>query len=107
MKQVDGDGNGPEKVINTARKYTSKVPNSSQVWLARLEAEKAFTRAGGSEGRMSVESAWREARGSVAGREEDVLKVWIWGLGDEEVELVGENKIKTHKVCKKDNFFWK
>lgn len=100
MKLVDGDGSDPEKVIDTARKYTTKVPESSQVWLARLEVEKAF-RASGSEGRRSVESVWREARCSVTGKEEEVSKVWIWGLGDEEGELVGVDKIKTHKVNKK------
>lgn len=90
---MEAEGSDPEKVINTARKYTSKVPGSSQVWLARLGAEKAFD----GEGQRSVESAWREARNSVTGKEEDVLKVWIWGLGDEEAELVGD-KIRNHEV---------
>lgn len=90
------DASVPAKAIRTARKYTSKAPASSQVWLARLEVEKAFG-AGGTEGQASVGETWREARNSVAGGEEDVLKVWLWGLGDEEAKLVGDKKM-IHEV---------
>lgn len=40
---------------------------------------------------------WTEARSSVAGEEDDVLKVWIWGLGDEEAKLIGDKR-KIHEV---------
>lgn len=91
-------GQDPGKVIKTARKYTTKARGSSQVWLARLEAEKTYCSRSGVEGQRVVVSAWKEARESVTGKEEDVLKVWIWGLGDEEAKLVGDKR-RIHEVC--------
>jgi hypothetical protein len=64
--------------------------------LARLNAEKEFG-AGGAKGQATVVETWRLARRSVAGPEEEVMKVWLWGLGDEEVKLIGEKR-KIHEV---------
>lgn len=66
------------------------------MWLARLEAEKVFG-ASSVEGQRAVAMTWTEARSSVAGEEDDVLKVWIWGLGDEEAKLIGDKR-KIHEV---------
>lgn len=104
MRVTEADVNDPVKVIKMAQKYTTKAPGSCQVWLARLEAEKKF-RASGIEGQRAVESVWREARKSVTGKEEDVLKVWIWGLGDEEGQTVVDKR-RSHEVSLEREMRW-
>ncbi|KXN90172.1 U3 small nucleolar RNA-associated protein 6 [Leucoagaricus sp. SymC.cos] len=95
------DANVPAKVLRLGQKYTAKAPASSQVWLARLAAEKEFGTSG-AKGQASVVETWRSARQYVAGKEEDVLNVWIWGLGDEEAKLVGDKR-KTHEALLKES----
>lgn len=74
----------PVKVLKLARKYSSEIPDSVEVWLARLTAEKQYA------SRKEVEQAWADARDSVQGTSEDLERVWMWGLeqyvDDDEVE---------------------
>lgn len=84
------DNGVPAKLNRILEKYTSKAPQAAQVWLARLEAEKA----GGSS--VEVAGTWKKARKSVRGKEDGVLKVWMWGLG--EGKLIGENKRMMYEV---------
>ncbi|CDO69297.1 hypothetical protein BN946_scf184976.g16 [Trametes cinnabarina] len=69
--------NSPEKILRLARKHTARAPADARVWLARLDAEKAFAAPG------EVESAWAEARGRVEGPA--LADVWLWGLRSEVV----------------------
>jgi len=62
------------KVLKLARKYTSDMPTSHEVWLARLHAEERLA------SREEAESAWSAARSSVVGSPEDVQRVWSWGV---------------------------
>ncbi|KAI3597017.1 u3 small nucleolar rna-associated protein 6 [Moniliophthora roreri] len=82
-----------DKVLITAQRYTSRVPGSACVWLARLAAMKEFS--GTNEG--SIQRVWAEARRSVSGSREDVAAVWIWGLeflGDERKRNVHEELLR-------------
>lgn len=83
------------KMLKLARKYTTlpSTRNSSPLWLARLETEKALLipnpeaspenengddsvrRTSGVE---EVEKSWKEARESVSG--EGVIDIWMWGV---------------------------
>ncbi|KAL7281262.1 hypothetical protein ACG7TL_004570 [Trametes sanguinea] len=66
--------NSPEKILRLARKHTARAPAwaDASVWLARLDAEKAFAPPG------EVESAWADARGRVEGP--GLEDVWLWGV---------------------------
>ena len=86
------DASVPAKVVRLGQKYSAKAPASAEVWLARLAAEKEF--GAGEKGQGSVVEIWRSARQSVVGTEEEVLKVWLWGLDEELIE----DKRKTHEV---------
>ena len=77
------------KVLNTAKKYTSRVPEAACVWLARLEAVQTLT------GKGDTEDVWAEARRSISVSHEDVSTVWTWGLAS----LPQEPKRKVHEVC--------
>ncbi|KAK0437529.1 U3 small nucleolar RNA-associated protein 6-domain-containing protein [Armillaria borealis] len=72
--RVLGHGAGGSRVVEKARKYTSRCPQAASVWLERLAMEKQH----GS--RETVEKAWEEARRSVAGSEVEIASVWQWGL---------------------------
>ncbi|KIJ67863.1 hypothetical protein HYDPIDRAFT_107389 [Hydnomerulius pinastri MD-312] len=63
-----------KKMLKLARRY-SMVSTSPDVWLARLDAEKAS-------GEASVLSAWASARVAVRpnGDEKGVKSVWLWGF---------------------------
>lgn len=87
------------QIVRLGERYSTKVPESSEVWLARLEAEKALRMDGGEE-QARVEEIWRLAREKVRGEEEGVLRVWMWGLEDEQVELVKDRR-KMHEVKNK------
>ncbi|KAL0581821.1 U3 snoRNP protein [Marasmius crinis-equi] len=76
-----------EKVLNTAKKYTSKVPEAACVWLARLEGVLKLR------GREGTEEVWAEARRSVPVSHEDAPTVWTWGLAF----LPQEHKRKVHE----------
>ena len=64
----------PSKTLRIARKYTVKAPQSPAVWLARLDAERAYA------GEAEADEAWAEARGSSAGSPDELEAVWTWGL---------------------------
>lgn len=69
------------KILNFARKYTARIPESAAVWLARLEAEKRINPSV-----ENIEKAWAEARKCVAeDATGDVQLVWMWGLSDSDV----------------------
>jgi len=51
------------------------------------------------EGQARVREIWRLAREKVKGEEDEVLRIWMWGLGDEQVELV-EDQRKMYEVKK-------
>jgi U3 small nucleolar RNA-associated protein 6 len=70
-------GEAPAKVIKTAARYTSQVPQSSRVWLARLAAEKAVGTGTG------ARDAWGEARKLARGSEEEMVRVWTWGVEEQ------------------------
>lgn len=82
-------GQPPAKVCKIAQKYTRKAPNSSRVWLARLLVEQEL-------GTSTIGDVWAEARKQVQGSEEDMLRVWTWGLG----RVVGDREAqkKVHEV---------
>lgn len=63
-------------VVNLARAYTGKSPDAPDVWLARLDVERACAA-----GTAQVEAAWAEARQSAKGAPGDLEAVWAWGLG--------------------------
>ncbi|KAJ3824206.1 U3 snoRNP protein [Lentinula raphanica] len=65
----------PAKALNTARKYTSRVPSSAVVWLARLTGMKGLN-----EGFDAVGKIWHEARRSVSPKDENLMRVWTWGV---------------------------
>jgi U3 small nucleolar RNA-associated protein 6 len=81
----------PAKVLKLARRYTSEIPRSADVWLVRLAAEKHFAT------REEVEQAWSDARNSAEGTTDEVERVWVWGLthytGDEM-----EERLRVHEV---------
>ncbi|KAF8513171.1 U3 small nucleolar RNA-associated protein 6-domain-containing protein [Hysterangium stoloniferum] len=78
-----------------ARKYTIKDAGRSNagLWLARLEAEKLA-------GMEGVGKTWAEGRNMVSGETEEVLRVWMWGLGyagdDGNLELLLRESIKMN-----------
>jgi U3 small nucleolar RNA-associated protein 6 len=81
------DKGAPAKLGRIIQKYTGQAPQAAQVWLARLDAEKAGA------SRAEVAATWKKARKSVCGKEEEVLKVWMWG-----VEESGEKKKTMYEV---------
>jgi len=86
------------QIVRLGERYSAKVPESSEVWLARLEAEKALSMDDG-EGQARVEEIWGLAREKVKGEEEEVLGIWMWGLGEEQVHLVKDQR-KMYEVKK-------
>jgi len=82
----------PAKILRTARKYTIKAPKSAHVWYERLMAESRF-----SEGRSVVDKAWAEARRVVEGSEDELEKIWTWGLFP---ETPAEGRLSTYEVCR-------
>lgn len=65
------------KILKLAKKYTSRAPNSSELWLARLQFEDLY-----SDG-SSWHKVWEEGRKSIGKNEADsgsVEHVWLWGL---------------------------
>jgi len=76
-----------DKVLKLARKYTSNIATSAEVWLARLEVESRFS------SREDVEQAWSDARKSVHGAADELERVWLWGLQRDGME----EKRQIHK----------
>lgn len=66
------------------------MPTSAEVWLARLDAEKDLSKW------EEVERAWSDARSSVEGSEEDVERVWLWGLDHYPSDRT--DRLRTHEV---------
>ena len=89
IKALMAAGGGPAKVLKTAARYTTQAPGSSRVWLARLAAEKAV----GTE--TGARDAWAAARTLARGSEEEVVRVWMWGIDE---ERRSEEKKRLHKV---------
>ncbi|KAH7926525.1 hypothetical protein BV22DRAFT_1008879 [Leucogyrophana mollusca] len=65
-----------KKTLKLARKYAAGS-SSANVWLVRLDAERASPGGGG-----DMKAAWESARKSVRGDTSDqsVEKIWLWGL---------------------------
>lgn len=91
---ANGDKNLGAKFGRLIEKYTEKVPQAAQVWLARLDA--ARVGASSAEDERALAATWKKARNSVSGKEEDILKVWLWGL--EEAKLFRDNKRIMYEV---------
>ncbi|KDQ21825.1 hypothetical protein BOTBODRAFT_99309 [Botryobasidium botryosum FD-172 SS1] len=70
----------PEKVLKLARKYTSQIPSSAAIWVARLKVEKQLATP------EATRTAWAQAREHADG--EGVEDVWLWGLADLHAEDV-------------------
>lgn len=94
LQLINGDSMGPAKILETARRYSAKRPKCAHVWVARLEAEKQIGLL--SEGREVVDKAWAEARRAVEGSQEEIEKVWLWGVFR---ESSGAERLKIHEVC--------
>lgn len=84
---------GPAKILNKARRYCSRAPQSARVWAARLVAEKEFATT--SEGRNVLDKVWAEARQAVEGSDAELEMVWTWGLF---LEDSAEQRLKIHEV---------
>jgi U3 small nucleolar RNA-associated protein 6 len=80
------DKGTPAKLDRIVQKYTDLAPQAAQVWLARLDAEK-----GGGSSAEVVAATWKGARECVRGEEEEVAKVWMWGVH-------GEKKREMYEV---------
>lgn len=81
----------PAKVLKLVRRYTSELPRSAEVWLARLAAEKHFAT------REEIEHAWSNARNSVEGTPDEVERVWVWGLARYTRDEM-EERLRIHEV---------
>ncbi|KZT08401.1 uncharacterized protein LAESUDRAFT_757637 [Laetiporus sulphureus 93-53] len=80
--------NTPEKILRLARKCTTKNTGRAQVWLARLDAERAFGASG-----EELDRAWDDARGAVQGK--GIESVWLWGLDHGHVRASGEGAVSS------------
>jgi hypothetical protein len=88
VRLLSGDAQQLDKAVARGRRYTARARGDADVWLARLDAERAAGVAA-----ERVAGAWREARGAVGGEARE--RVWMWGLrgddGDREVCEVGHD----------------
>lgn len=78
------------KALETARRYTARVPESGSVWVARLGAVKKL-----SQNVDMVDKIWHEARRSVSPSDKDLVNVWTWGLS-KDMEL--SKRLKDYEV---------
>lgn len=76
------------KALETARRYTTRIPESASVWIARLTAIKELSQ------NIDTE-VWHEARQSVSPNDKDLVGVWTWGLS-EDMEL--SKRLKVYEV---------
>lgn len=69
------DGAPSKRILKLARRYC-RVTNSPDVWLSRLDAEKAADDG-------DITAIWSSARSAVQSfpDKSEVEKVWLWGLG--------------------------
>ncbi|XP_006460937.1 hypothetical protein AGABI2DRAFT_185273 [Agaricus bisporus var. bisporus H97] len=72
---ANGDKNLGAKFGRLIEKYTEKVPQAAQVWLARLDAARVGVSS--AEDERALAGTWKKARNSVSGKEEDILKIVI------------------------------
>lgn len=93
VQLCDTHPENPAKILRTARKYTIKAPKSAQVWYERLVVEKQFGRT-----IEEAEKVWSEARGSIEGSEEEIEKIWRWGLLEEPCETKRLTKYAVSEV---------
>ncbi|KAH9938923.1 U3 small nucleolar RNA-associated protein 6-domain-containing protein [Amylocystis lapponica] len=61
----------PAQIVRLARKYTTRAPTSSTVWVARLGAERQFA------DQAAVDRTWTEARNSVDGEGADAVQLQL------------------------------
>jgi hypothetical protein len=73
---------GIEHVQRLAKKYTGKAPGreAADVWLARLQLMRLMG--------LDDKEVWLEAKGCVQGEGEAEVKVWMWGLENQEDRVV-------------------
>lgn len=81
------DGAPSKQILKLARRY-SRATNSPDVWLARLDAEKAANNG-------DITTIWSSARSAVQGfpDKREVEKVWLWGLDVRATQ--GENRLSS------------
>jgi U3 small nucleolar RNA-associated protein 6 len=84
-------GPGAAKILKFARKYTSTISTSAEVWLARLDAENGLS------SWEEVKRTWSDARSSAEGTAEDIKRVWLWGLDHYPSDRL-EDQLKMHEV---------
>ncbi|KAJ3809081.1 U3 small nucleolar RNA-associated protein 6-domain-containing protein [Lentinula lateritia] len=77
----------PAKALDTAKRYTSRVPESASVWIARLTAMKALDE--------NIDAVWREARRSVSPKDENFAQVWTWGISE---DMVHDERLRVYEV---------
>ncbi|KAJ3929110.1 MAG: U3 snoRNP protein [Lentinula lateritia] len=77
----------PAKALDTAKRYTSRVPESASVWIARLTAMKALDE--------NIDAVWREARRSVSPKDEHFAHVWTWGISE---DMVHDERLRVYEV---------
>ncbi|GAW00323.1 u3 small nucleolar rna-associated protein 6 [Lentinula edodes] len=77
----------PAKALDTAKRYTSRVPESASVWIARLTAMKALDE--------NIDAVWREARRSVSPKDENFAHVWTWGISE---DMVHDERLRVYEV---------
>ncbi|KAJ4493967.1 U3 snoRNP protein [Lentinula edodes] len=77
----------PAKALNTAKRYTSRVPESASVWIARLTAIKALGE--------NIDAVWREARRSVSPKDENFAHVWTWGISE---DMEHDERLRVYEV---------
>ncbi|KAJ3861211.1 U3 small nucleolar RNA-associated protein 6-domain-containing protein [Lentinula novae-zelandiae] len=77
----------PAKALDTAKRYTSRVPESASVWIARLTAMKTLDE--------NIDAVWREARRSVSPKDEHFAHVWTWGISE---DMVHDERLRVYEV---------
>lgn len=78
------DGAPPKRILKLARRYC-RATNAPDVWLSRLDAEKAVNDG-------DITAIWSSARSAVQSfpDKREVEKVWLWGL--DHCTSAGENR---------------
>ncbi|KAF8629265.1 hypothetical protein AX17_005844 [Amanita inopinata Kibby_2008] len=95
-----GAGKSPAKVLRICQKYTNQAPQSSRVWLARLDAERQL-RTREDEDRAILMEGWAKARSEVRGSEVELIPVWMWGIEDREESV--EERVRRHEMVLKES----
>jgi hypothetical protein len=79
-----------EHVQRLAKKYTGKAPGrgAADVWLARLQLMRTMG--------LDDKEVWLEAKGCIQGESEAEMKVWMWGLENQEDRVVWKVKVNPY-----------